>query len=165
MIDWACGISLSYDGVSNYFFQLTLHLMVSHRLKYFYMFSIIFAIPMATRFVGKPQTRSIFNASFKKMPIRLHEVLFNPLRAMDVYIRPYVPLPPTTYFVSAAIDVYIRQGYVSHAITQFYLQQPRTHIYVTHMFYQRPRTIYAFWVWLFLFYLWWFMWIALVVGM
>ena len=28
--------------------------------------------------------------------------------------------------VSATIDVYIRQGYVSHATTQFYSQQPHT---------------------------------------
>ena len=36
-------------------------------------------------------------------------------------------------FVSATIDVYIHQGYVLHATTQFYLQQPRTCIYVTHV--------------------------------
>ena len=31
-------------------------------------------------------------------------------------------------FVSATIDVYLRQGYVSHATTQFYLQQPHTYV-------------------------------------
>ena len=139
--------------------------MVSHRLRYFYMFSIIFAIPMATRFVGKPRTRSIFNASLKKMPIRLREVLFNPLRAMDVYIRPYVPLPATTLFVSAAIDVYIRQGYVSHATTVLLAAIKDAYIRHTYVLPATKDVYIRFEYGFFFFNLWWFMWIALVVGM